>query len=284
MLLSSSSATMLHVVADRVHPVRGADRAAVAVAHHDEHGEVGAVQLDARRDRQRAPVNAVEAVGLEVVREAARAADAGDEHRLLRLELLGDEQLLHGGEHRVVAAAGTPARRSVLRSRRARSRGRRPSPTVHAPERRSRWDLAHDACLARALELIIDRMALEDRAGPQRLAGHARPAVDVDERLRAQQPRELAAPPILVGDERIVGVVAVVDLDRRDLLEAREDLAQPGLERREEREMQSTRPACPSARARSTASSIAPFVLPQPTTSRSPPSASPWIAGGVSIC
>ena len=59
---------------------------------------------------KRAAVNAVESVRLEVVREPARAADAGDEHRLLGLELFGDEQPLHRGEHRVVAAARAPAR------------------------------------------------------------------------------------------------------------------------------------------------------------------------------
>src|SRR5690349_5734552 len=54
-------------------------------------------------------MDAVEAVRLQVMREAARAADAGDEHRLLRLELLADEQLFHRRENRVIATAGTPA-------------------------------------------------------------------------------------------------------------------------------------------------------------------------------
>src|SRR6478672_8799314 len=48
----------------------------VADAHDDEHGEIGTVQPDARRDWQRAAVDAVESVRLEVVRKAARAADA----------------------------------------------------------------------------------------------------------------------------------------------------------------------------------------------------------------
>src|SRR5690349_9938707 len=94
-----------------MYPVRGADGAAVAVAHDDEDIQLRTLQLDAGRHRERAAVNAVEAVGLEVVRKAARTTDARDEHRLLGPELLGHKQPLDRGEHRMVAAAGTPAGR-----------------------------------------------------------------------------------------------------------------------------------------------------------------------------
>ena len=76
--------------------------------------EIGARHLDAFGDRQRAAVDAVEAVGLHVVRKAARAADAGDEDGLFRPQVLVAAQPLHGGEDRVVAAAGAPARHAAL--------------------------------------------------------------------------------------------------------------------------------------------------------------------------
>ena len=104
----------VHVVADRVDPVRGADAAAVAVAGVHEHVQVGPRHLDALGDRQRPAVDAVEPVGAHVVRQAARAADAGDEDRLLRLQPLVAAEPLHGREDRVVAAALAPARHAAL--------------------------------------------------------------------------------------------------------------------------------------------------------------------------
>ena len=104
----------VEVVPQRVYPVAGADRRAVAVAHDDEHGEVRAMQPDPRRNRQRATVNAVKSVGLEVMREPAGATDAGDEYRLFGDELLARQELLHRGEDRVIAAAGAPAGAGAL--------------------------------------------------------------------------------------------------------------------------------------------------------------------------
>ena len=104
----------VHVVADRVDPVRRADAAAVAVAGVDEHREVGPRHLHALGDRERAAVDAVEAVRLHVVREARRAADARHEHRALRRQVLVAAQPLHRGEDRVVAAAAAPARHAAL--------------------------------------------------------------------------------------------------------------------------------------------------------------------------
>ena len=104
----------VHVVADRVDPVAGADAAAVAVAGIDEHVQVGASHLDALRDGQGAAVNAVEAIGLHVVREAAGTADARHEHGLLRAQVFIPAQPLDGGQDGVVAAAGAPARHAGL--------------------------------------------------------------------------------------------------------------------------------------------------------------------------
>jgi hypothetical protein len=74
----------------------------------------GPRHLDALGDRQRAAVDAVEAVRLHVVGEAARAADPGDEHRLLGTQALVAAKALHGSEDGVVAAAGAPARHAAL--------------------------------------------------------------------------------------------------------------------------------------------------------------------------
>jgi len=89
--------------------VIAADRQAVAVAGDDPHVELGARDLEARRDGRRAAVDRVEAVRVHVVREPARAADAADEHRVLALHAEVRERALHRREDRVVAAARTPA-------------------------------------------------------------------------------------------------------------------------------------------------------------------------------
>src|SRR5690606_4717437 len=85
------------------------DRQAVTVARHQPHVEFGIGQLDPGRERGRAAVDRVEAVALDVVREAARAADAADEHGLGRIGADLRQRALHRLEDRVVAAARTPA-------------------------------------------------------------------------------------------------------------------------------------------------------------------------------
>ena len=73
-----------HVAAQHVDEVVAADGQRVAVARGDPHVEVRPRDLQPRGDRRRAPVDGVEAVGVHVVREAAGAADAGDDHRSSR--------------------------------------------------------------------------------------------------------------------------------------------------------------------------------------------------------
>ena len=104
----------VHVVANGVNPVRGSDRDAVAVPPPDEDPQVGAGELDARREREGPTVNAVESVGLQVVREAARATDPRDEDRALGLHLCVREQPPHRRQHRVVTASRTPPRDRAL--------------------------------------------------------------------------------------------------------------------------------------------------------------------------
>src|SRR5699024_6273455 len=60
-------------------------------------------------DGRRAAVDGVHAVGVEVVREAAGAADAGDEGDVLAFEAELGQQGADGGQDDVVATAGAPA-------------------------------------------------------------------------------------------------------------------------------------------------------------------------------
>jgi hypothetical protein len=44
------------------------------------------------------------------MRKAPRASNPGDEHCLLRLQLLGNKKLLDGRENRVISTTGAPPR------------------------------------------------------------------------------------------------------------------------------------------------------------------------------
>ena len=99
----------IHVAPEHVDHVVAADRQAVAVAGDHPHVELGARDLEARRDRRRAAVDRVEAVRVHVVREPARAADAADEHGVLALDAELRERALDRREDRVVTAARAPA-------------------------------------------------------------------------------------------------------------------------------------------------------------------------------
>ena len=99
-----------HVAAQRVDQVVAADAQRVAVTGHDPDREVLARGRQPGRQRGPAPVDAVHPVRVHVVREAARAADAGHEHDPLGRDPELREEGLHGREHRVVAAARAPAR------------------------------------------------------------------------------------------------------------------------------------------------------------------------------
>src|SRR5207249_10203359 len=94
------------VAAQRVQKVVAADTEAVAVAGDDEDLEVTARCLEAGGYRRRAAVDAVEAVSVHVIRQAAGAADARDEDDLLPRHAEIGHQLLGLRQDRVVAAAG----------------------------------------------------------------------------------------------------------------------------------------------------------------------------------
>ena len=97
----------VHVAAQRVDEVVAADRQHVAVAADDPHVRSGRASATPVRDRGRAAVDAVHAVGVHVVRQPGRAPDAGDEHQVSRAS-------------RRARAAATGSRRG---SRSRRSRG-----------------------------------------------------------------------------------------------------------------------------------------------------------------
>ncbi len=61
-------------------------------------------------ERDGAAVNEMRAVAVDEIREARGTADAGEGDDLLVLELAFLEDLVIGGEHGEVAAAGTPGR------------------------------------------------------------------------------------------------------------------------------------------------------------------------------
>src|SRR5713226_2088026 len=99
----------VHVAAQHVQHVVAADREPVAVARHHEHLEVRPREAQARRDGRRPAVDRVEAVGVHVVREPARAADPGDEDDVLLRDAEVGHRLLRRRQDRVVPAAGAPA-------------------------------------------------------------------------------------------------------------------------------------------------------------------------------
>ena len=110
----------VEVAAEHVHRMVAADRQRIAVAGDDPHVELGIGELDAGREGRCAAVDGVEAVGLHVVGETRRAADAGDEHDILRPNAELRHRPLNRLQHGIVAAAGAPAHllvgREILRS------------------------------------------------------------------------------------------------------------------------------------------------------------------------
>src|SRR5699024_9626304 len=97
------------VAAQGVDEVVAADGHGVAVAGDHPHRQVLAGGGQAGGDGGGASVDGVHPVGLEVVREAARAADGGDEGDVLALESELGQQGADGGQDDVVTAAGAPA-------------------------------------------------------------------------------------------------------------------------------------------------------------------------------
>src|SRR5262249_4764635 len=86
-----------------------ADGKRIAIARYHPHRQIGTGYLEAGRDRRGSAVDRVEAVRVHVVRKAARAADAGDEHEVLARHAELGQELLDLRQDGVVPAAGAPA-------------------------------------------------------------------------------------------------------------------------------------------------------------------------------
>jgi hypothetical protein len=97
-----------------VDPVSGADAAAISVAGVDEDVQIRPSHLDALSDGYCPAVKAVKSVGIHVMREPARAADAGDEDGLFPRQILVATEPLQCGQDAEITAAGAPARDAAL--------------------------------------------------------------------------------------------------------------------------------------------------------------------------
>ena len=75
--------------------------------------EVGTGHRQPGRHRRGASVDGVHPVGVHVVREPARAADAGNEHDVLARNAEARHQFLSLGQYRIIAAARTPPHRLI---------------------------------------------------------------------------------------------------------------------------------------------------------------------------
>jgi 2-oxoglutarate ferredoxin oxidoreductase subunit alpha len=86
-----------------------------AVAGDEPDVELGVGELDAGGEGGGAAVDRVEPVGVHVIREPRRAADAGDEDRLAALDPEPGQDLLHLRQDRVIPAPRAPAHILVRR-------------------------------------------------------------------------------------------------------------------------------------------------------------------------
>ena len=165
------------VAAQRVDQVVAADREHVAVAADHPHVEVGARQRDAGRDRRRTAVDRVQAVGVHVVREARRAADARHEHQVLGLARRG--------------------RRAAAASRRGSSSRRSPGTSGPPGPTGSPCGVERDRGAAAVRIATVDHLHRISRSCSISAARNGRPCTlrercGVDEELGADEPRQLA--------------------------------------------------------------------------------------------
>ena len=167
------------VAAQHVDQVVAADRERVAVAGDHPDRQLRPRHLEPGGDRRRAAVDGVEAVGVHVVREAARAADARDEDEVL------------ARRRRARAAPSAPAR--GWRSRRSRGTSGRPG-RRRSPSCVSFCSPAPGALMRRLLRPAVEQLgaARDDLGDLERPALHLVEADRVDQVLGAEEPHELA--------------------------------------------------------------------------------------------
>src|SRR5438128_688725 len=97
------------VAAEHVNRVVAADGKRVTISGSDPYFQFRARNLDSGGHRGSASVDGVESVSVHVIREAARAADAGDNDEVFALDAEFRENSLNGRKDCVVAAARAPA-------------------------------------------------------------------------------------------------------------------------------------------------------------------------------
>ena len=98
----------IDVAAHGVNEMVAADAETVAVAAGADDFQLVVAQLDAGGHRQRAAVQRVHAVGVDVARQVGGAADAADDADLMRLQAQLEDRCLERGEDGEIAAAGAP--------------------------------------------------------------------------------------------------------------------------------------------------------------------------------
>ena len=98
----------VRVAADAVEEMVAALAVHVAVAALGDHGQARVARPDGRGRRQGPAVQPVEVVGVDVLGQLGRLADAGDEHGLLRVKLQLGQGFADQFEDAVVAAARAP--------------------------------------------------------------------------------------------------------------------------------------------------------------------------------
>ena len=105
----------VEVAANGVNVVVAADRERVAVAGADPDAEVRAGRLQAGGHRHGASVDAVHAIGVDVIGQPRRAADARDHDNLFGFQAQLGHRVLELLENHEVTAAGAPFRLLVRR-------------------------------------------------------------------------------------------------------------------------------------------------------------------------
>ena len=96
------------VAADGMDEVVATDSHGVAVAHVHPNTEFGVGQFHAGSDSAGAAVNAVETVGVDIIRNTGRASDAGYHADILFFVASFGERVQHRGKNGVVTASGAP--------------------------------------------------------------------------------------------------------------------------------------------------------------------------------
>ena len=96
----------LKVFVDAVDQVIAADAHGVPVAGMHKQIQIRTGQGHAERNRDRASVDSVHAVGIKIIRRTARTADAGNVNRLSRLDLPVDHETLKAHDDAEIPASG----------------------------------------------------------------------------------------------------------------------------------------------------------------------------------